>query len=195
MRGYRLDFAAAHPEQPGRFVLAIETDGASYHSAPTARDRDRLRQQQLEAIGWRFHRIWSTDWTLRREQEVERAVAAWKAACASKTLSVQGNPTPSTWGATPADAGGAATASFPSADPRPQGEGVARAEPPVVAHRDDIEDVPETELDGLVRWALDGPLRTDDEIVDEVADHLGYARVGTKIDRTVRASLARVREG
>jgi len=37
--------------------LAIECDGASYHSAPTARDRDRLRQQHLESLGWRFLRI------------------------------------------------------------------------------------------------------------------------------------------
>ena len=60
--GYRIDFAAKHPEQPGRLVLAIEADGASYHSSHTARDRDRLRQEQLERLGWRFHRIWSQDW-------------------------------------------------------------------------------------------------------------------------------------
>ena len=27
-----------------------------------ARDRDRLRQQILEDLGWKIHRIWSTDW-------------------------------------------------------------------------------------------------------------------------------------
>src|SRR5262249_25016054 len=36
--GYRLDFAAKHPDQPGRLVLAIEADGAGYHSSQTARD-------------------------------------------------------------------------------------------------------------------------------------------------------------
>ncbi len=77
---YRIDLVAQHPQQPGRFVLAIECDGASYHSLPTARERDRLRQQQLEALGWRFHRIWSIDWFMRREEEIERAVAAFKAA-------------------------------------------------------------------------------------------------------------------
>src|SRR5262249_18258663 len=49
--GYRIDFAAKHPSKPGRMVLAIECDGASYHSAETARDRDRLRQEQLERLG------------------------------------------------------------------------------------------------------------------------------------------------
>jgi REase_MTES_1575 len=59
---YRIDLVARHPEHQGQFVLAIECDGATYHSAPTARDRDRLRQQHLEALGWSFHRIWFTDW-------------------------------------------------------------------------------------------------------------------------------------
>ena len=73
---YRIDLVTMHPDKPGRYVLAIECDGASYHAAPTARDRDRLRQQQLEALGWRFCRIWSTDWFLRREEEVQRVLRA-----------------------------------------------------------------------------------------------------------------------
>ncbi|MGH7879714.1 MAG: AAA domain-containing protein, partial [Candidatus Binataceae bacterium] len=76
---YRIDFVAKHPKRPGRLVLAIECDGASYHSAYTARDRDRLRQQHLEALGWRFHRIWSTEWFMHRDQEIARAVAAYQA--------------------------------------------------------------------------------------------------------------------
>src|SRR5207249_9926722 len=74
---FRIDLVAQHPRQPGRFVLAIECDGATYHSSPTARDRDRLRQQQLENLGWRFHRIWSTDWYMRKDEEVQRALAAY----------------------------------------------------------------------------------------------------------------------
>ena len=62
--GYPIDFAAKHPTQPGRMVLAIECDGAAYHSSRSARDRDRLRQEPLERLGWRFHRIWSQDWSL-----------------------------------------------------------------------------------------------------------------------------------
>ena len=80
--GYRIDFVAQHPQQPGRFVLAIETDGRTYHSSKTARDRDRLRQQHLEALGWRFHRIWSTDWFMEREKEIERALVAYRKAVA-----------------------------------------------------------------------------------------------------------------
>ncbi len=79
---YRIDMVVKHPRQPGKFVLAIECDGASYHSAYTARDRDRLRQQHLEALGWRFLRIWSTDWFMNRDREVERAFAAYQSAVA-----------------------------------------------------------------------------------------------------------------
>src|SRR5262249_23014290 len=39
---YRIDLVVIHPTKPGRYVLAIECDGATYHSAATARDRDRL---------------------------------------------------------------------------------------------------------------------------------------------------------
>ena len=80
--GYYLDFALQHPTKPGRFVLAVECDGASYHSAPNTRERDRLRQQQLEIIGWHFHRIWSTDWFRNRDAEVARLKAAFDAAVA-----------------------------------------------------------------------------------------------------------------
>ena len=59
-----------------KFILAIECDGANYHSSATARDRDRLRQQILENLGWRFHRIWSTDWFLNPSREMKRLLQA-----------------------------------------------------------------------------------------------------------------------
>src|SRR5262249_20171108 len=73
---YRIDMVAMHPARPGRPVLAIECDGASYHSSATARDRDRLRQAHLHRLGWRVHRIWSTEWFYNRQPETERAVSA-----------------------------------------------------------------------------------------------------------------------
>lgn len=74
--GYFIDLAIKDPEYPGRYVLAIECDGAAYHSSRSARDRDRLRQGVLEGLGWNFHRIWSTDWFRNPQQEITRAVAA-----------------------------------------------------------------------------------------------------------------------
>ncbi|MBI2921605.1 MAG: DUF3320 domain-containing protein [Planctomycetes bacterium] len=74
--GYRIDLAVKDPASPGRYVLGIECDGASYHSAATARDRDRLRQSVLEDLGWRMHRIWSTDWFHDADEEFRRLEAA-----------------------------------------------------------------------------------------------------------------------
>lgn len=81
--GYFIDIAVKDPEYPGRYVLAIECDGAAYHSSRSARDRDRLRQGVLEGLGWNFHRIWSTDWFRNPQQEIIRAVAAIEAARAT----------------------------------------------------------------------------------------------------------------
>ena len=75
--GYWIDFAVQHPAQPGRYVLAIECDGATYHSSHSARDRDRLRQEQLERQGWRFHRIWSTEWFHDKNACTEKAITAY----------------------------------------------------------------------------------------------------------------------
>ncbi|RSK46552.1 DUF3320 domain-containing protein [Hymenobacter perfusus] len=75
-QGFYIDLAVVDPDQPGRYVLGIECDGAMYHSARSARDRDRLRQQVLEAVGWRLHRIWSTDWFRDPARETQRAVQA-----------------------------------------------------------------------------------------------------------------------
>ncbi len=46
---------------PHGYLLGIECDGATYHSAKSARDSDALRQEILEALGWKIYRIWSTD--------------------------------------------------------------------------------------------------------------------------------------
>jgi very-short-patch-repair endonuclease len=70
--GFRIDLAVRHEDRPGQYLLAVECDGAAYHSALWARERDRLRQEVLENLGWRFHRIWSTDWFHHRSREINR---------------------------------------------------------------------------------------------------------------------------
>ena len=70
--GYRIDIGIRHPTKPGAFLLGVECDGASYHSSKVARDRDRLRQEVLEGLGWTIHRIWSTAWFTDRTAEEAR---------------------------------------------------------------------------------------------------------------------------
>jgi very-short-patch-repair endonuclease len=83
--GYRLDLAVKDQTRPGRYLLGIECDGAAYHSARSARDRDRLRQLVLENMGWKIHRIWSTDWFRAPGREFERVVQAIEAAQSQAT--------------------------------------------------------------------------------------------------------------
>ncbi|MCC3862607.1 DUF4011 domain-containing protein [Pseudemcibacter aquimaris] len=70
--GYFIDIGVKHPEWPHGFILGVECDGATYHSSKSARDRDRLRQEVLEGLGWHFHRIWSTDWFSDAQSEVSK---------------------------------------------------------------------------------------------------------------------------
>jgi transcription elongation GreA/GreB family factor len=74
--GYRIDIAVKHPDAPGSYLAAIECDGATYHSALSVRDRDRIRQEILESLGWRgrIWRIWSTDWFRTPRQETEKLI-------------------------------------------------------------------------------------------------------------------------
>lgn len=73
--GFRIDLALKR-EDSSDYVLAIECDGATYHSSKNARDRDRLRQEILENMGWRFYRIWSTDWFRNPVVEKEKLLKA-----------------------------------------------------------------------------------------------------------------------
>ena len=82
--GYRIDLAVVDPTALGRYLIGIECDGAPYHSSPVARDRDRLRQQQLERLGWKLHRIWSTDWYRNRAETRQRLLEAVERAEAEK---------------------------------------------------------------------------------------------------------------
>ena len=68
--GYFIDLAVRDPGNPGRFLMGVECDGATYHSAKSVRDRDRLRQEVLEGLGWKIMRIWSTDWFTNPEGQL-----------------------------------------------------------------------------------------------------------------------------
>jgi very-short-patch-repair endonuclease len=84
--GYRVDFAAAHPDDTDRMVLAIEADGTSYRQSGSVRDRDRLRGEHLQRLGWSFHRIWSTNWFRDPETEVAKLQQAYKQAVSAAGL-------------------------------------------------------------------------------------------------------------
>ena len=70
--GYRIDLGVKHADYPHGFLLGVECDGATYHSAKSVRDRDRLRESVLRGLGWDIYRIWSTDWFNDPDQEMRR---------------------------------------------------------------------------------------------------------------------------
>jgi len=70
MGNYRIDLAVRHPDEPHRYLVAIDTDGEAYSRVATARDRERLRQENLRRLGWRTHRIWSSDWSEHRSTAI-----------------------------------------------------------------------------------------------------------------------------
>lgn len=86
--GYRIDMAIKHPTLSGIFVLGIECDGATYHSARTARERDRIRQTVLEDIGWTIYRIWSTDWIKDAKTEGSKLLEAVKEAISNYKVGI-----------------------------------------------------------------------------------------------------------
>jgi len=89
--GYRIDLGVRHPQQPGRFMLGVECDGAAYHSSAVARDRDRLRQEILEGLGWRLHRIWGPAWYRDRQGQEDKLRTALEHASAGQDPSSNGS--------------------------------------------------------------------------------------------------------
>jgi len=78
--GFFIDLALTDSERPGRYVLGIECDGVAYHSSPSARERDRLRQSVLESQGWLIHRLWGLDFFRRPDQEIAKIKVAYERA-------------------------------------------------------------------------------------------------------------------
>jgi len=182
---YRIDLVAMHPKKPGRPVLAIECDGASYHSSATARDRDRLRQAHLQRLGWRFHRIWSIDWFYHREQELERAIAAYEEAVRWADRS-DGDTCP---GQAP---GGAQPMTQAQQQPVVRQR---RPRPPVPA-RETIDQYSDRELRQIAEWiASDGLLRTDEELIREIFETLPFQRLGNRIRERLKIVVETMRRG
>lgn len=185
--GYRIDFAVPHPSRRERMVLAIEADGASYHSSPTARDRDRLRQEVLERLGWTFHRIWSTDWFNNPEAETAKVVEAFEQAVAWADEEDEGwewihdqddEESESVSERVPA----------PELSTKPKKQ--SRERRPAVAPRGKINEYSHKDLVALTQWIIsDTLLRTDEEVVEELMDELGFQRRGKRIMAALAAAV------
>ena len=187
--GYRIDFAVRHPDKPGQFALAVEADGAGYHSSPTARDRDRLRQEHLERLGWRFCRIWSTDWFNDHQSQVSRVQAAYETALA-EIDSGKIAPRNSDSGSDSARDGSGVGVPCGETDTAPR-----RGHAPGIRVYDSIDEYSHEELVAIARWIeSDGLLRTNAQLFEEIFDELPFKRRGSRIEEAINAAVASARE-
>lgn len=71
--GFRIDIVI-DSKIKGIPRIAIECDGAAYHSSREAYLHDRHRQKILENHGFVFHRIWSTNWWRNQNREIKKLI-------------------------------------------------------------------------------------------------------------------------
>ena len=69
--GYRIDLGVVHPDDPNRYIIGVECDGAMFHSAKSVKERDVMRQKFLEGKGWTIERIWSRRWWKNPTAEIQ----------------------------------------------------------------------------------------------------------------------------
>lgn len=175
--GYRIDFAVRDPRDPDKFILAIEADGASYHSSHIARERDRLRQMLLESRGWKFHRIWSTDWFRNPDSEVSRVLESYRAAISGSSMTEPHNA-----------AAEVVRAPEVMAPQRTLDKPECRGET--------IDDYTPSQLDRVIMFIQsDGLLRENQEVMREAREILGFSRDGSRIRAALENSIKRVNRG
>jgi very-short-patch-repair endonuclease len=201
--GYWIDFAVQHPSQPGRYILAIECDGATYHSSHSARDRDRLRQEQLERQGWRFHRIWSTEWFQDKDTCAEKTIAAYRDALRDADADDAGPAPDDIRRQVPATVVRAADEAAETTHPQtgydaalyritPSVPGQRKGPRPCVAPGYPIETYSDAELLNLARWIRsDDALRTQDELLQEMIRELGFQRRGKNVVTRLTTAIIR----
>ncbi len=187
--GFTLDLAVVDPAEPSRYRLGIECDGASYRSARSARDRDRLRPQVLEGLGWRLHHVWSTDWFRDPDGELHRL------------LDALGTAVPSTNGHSDEASEHAGyvreTVDEASATPQTGAAVYALATLDLHLNGQDLHAIP---IPRLASWVervvrIEGPVHRD-EVSRRVTDAAGIKRLGTRIQSALESAIEQtIRQG
>jgi very-short-patch-repair endonuclease len=191
LAGFFFDLAIADPERPGRYLLGIECDGAAYHDARSARERDRLRQSVLESHGWTIHRLWSTDWFHRPNEQLDAIIAKIEAAKAEHDEDAPSKPKR----AVPVEIIAieredvtemGLVASGENAD-GDHGKFYVEAAPERPAHCiGELHETPTGTLVGLVEEvvAVEGPVHID-EVIERIRSAWGLKRAGGRIQQAI----------
>jgi very-short-patch-repair endonuclease len=189
--GFFIDLAVVDPTTPGRYLIGIECDGVNYHSSRSARDRDRLREAVLRDRGWIIHRIWSTDWFQRPEEQLRKTAAAIEAAKIEWASRVKGDEKRS-------DGPPIISTEIPRHEGDDDGgpeEGSLPVEPYTVASfrivtNQEIHELPPSELAKAVVKVIEveGPIHRE-EITRRVTQLWGLQRAGRRIQDAVARAL------
>lgn len=186
------------PQRPGRYLLGVECDGRTYHSASWARDRDRLREQVLEGLGWSLHRVWSTDWFRNPDRELRKIAESLERARVSG-------------GGVNGDASRHRAEASTGSDDEEGGEPFRREAP---EHRDlhlgaepyrcaDLSalrgelswrDLQTCSASWIAPWVVavvevESPVH-EGEVVRRIVEAAGYQRAGSRLRRAVRRGIA-----
>jgi very-short-patch-repair endonuclease len=191
--GFFIDLAVRDPEHPGQYLIGIECDGATYHSARSARDRDRLREQVLRSRRWILHRIWSTDWFTDQEAQLRRAVEAIEAAKSDRAAEAAGRAA-----AAPKEDGSASV--FREAPQDRVAENGALGEPYAFADlsvRLGGVQLHEVEIGRLATWVLtvveaESPVHVE-EVLRRIREAAGVYKAGTRIRGAIDRAIQLLR--
>jgi very-short-patch-repair endonuclease len=199
--GYRIDFGVLDELVPGRYLCGIECDGAAYHSSETARDRDRLRQQVLEARGWTIYRLWSTDWFKDRYGQIERLLDLIERARAAareeqaaeeeareRLASLQQQTGLDPQGEESAGEAQSLDSNSIGTQPLAQAQSYVLAPTPLLYVGQDLNAAPASFIGQAIEEVatVEAPLHISD-MASRVAARWGYDRVGPKMMRRIRA--------
>ena len=191
--GFRIDLAVIDPEKRGNYLLGIECDGATYHRSRSSRDRDRLRQQVLENLGWKIHRIWSTDWFNHPERELRRTLGAIAQARLHQDTK---RPTPRS-SAGPGETETPATRLEREEDPEERkGDTMSapkyRTSTPSVSLRGlELHQVPVRNMGAWIEEVvrIESPIHKS-EIARRIAEAAGVQRIGNRIESAIESALS-----
>ena len=205
--GRFIDIAVVDPNRRGRYALGVEFDGAAYHSARWARDRDRLRDQVLEGLGWRLHRVWSTDYFANPEREVDKVEQAILRATSVSAQDANAPPTAARDGEDDNDP------PPPAAESEPRPPEIERenaptetddraalyetASPRIALGWYELHEVPYTYLIDAIEEIVraESPIHQE-EVARRIAAAVNIGRLGSRIRNTINREItASVRRG
>lgn len=160
------------------YRLAVELDGETYLRSQSVRDRDRLRQQQLARLGWRYHRSYALEWHRTPDDATTRVVESYRRQPAGAGVTGREK--------------GVRAAAIPEGQPAKP----ARTQRPTLPKYLPINEYWASQLQQLAAWVeSDGLLRTEEEVLNEMVAELGYARRGSRIVAALTSAIRTSRAG